>query len=157
MNNPELFFSPGRQSFQGRSPSSSEFSLGLWRVKAGTLHQPFPGCNCLFKFTHGRKKPPVPVDPESAEMPKDETASTDTEKRITKEEKRQAKIRNIEKKRLRREERKYGKTRRIQRWHMDKEEFCIILWQQASYCTVDRYSTHKGICAYHSITARFTG
>ncbi len=31
---------------------------------------------------------------------------------MTKEEKRQAKIRNIEKKRLRREERKYGKTRR---------------------------------------------
>ena len=70
---------------------------------------------------HRKKKPPVPVDPESAEMiknvkegtsGKDEAASTETKKRITKEEKRQAKIRNIEKKRLRREERKYGKTRR---------------------------------------------
>ena len=61
---------------------------------------------------HRKKKPPVPVVPESAEMKKDETASTETKKRITREEKRQAKIRNIEKKRLRREERKYGKTRR---------------------------------------------
>ena len=106
---------------------------------------------------HRKKKPPVPVDLESAEMMKDGAASTETKKSMTKEEKRQAKIRNIEKKRLRREERKYGKTRRIQRWHMNKEEFCITLWQQASYCTGDRYSTHKGICAYHSITARFTG
>ena len=61
------------------------------------------------------------MDLESAEMiknvkegtsGKDEAASTETKKSMTREEKRQAKIRNIEKKRLRREERKYGKTRR---------------------------------------------
>ena len=69
---------------------------------------------------HGRKKPPVPVDPESAEMMKDVKAdipgkdgsASATKKSMTREEKRQAKIRNIEKKRLRREESKYGKTRR---------------------------------------------
>ena len=70
---------------------------------------------------HGKKKPPVPVDPEFPEMKrdvrtdmpaKDETAPTGAKKRMTREEKRQAKIRNAEKKRLRREERKYGKTRR---------------------------------------------
>ena len=61
------------------------------------------------------------MDLESAEMiknvkegtsGKDEAASTETKKSMTREEKRQAKIRNIEKKRLRREERKYAKTRR---------------------------------------------
>ena len=74
-------------------------------MQDGTFIETDPG-------KHRRKKPPVPVDPESAEMPKDETASTETKKSMTREEKRQAKIRNIEKKRLRREESKYGKTRR---------------------------------------------
>ena len=51
---------------------------------------------------------------------KDEAASTETKKSMTREEKRQAKIRNIEKKRLRREERKYGKTRRSKMAHGQK-------------------------------------
>ena len=50
--------------------------------------------------------------PESAQMMKDEAASTETKTNKTREEKREAKIWNIEKKRLRKEERKYGKTRR---------------------------------------------
>ncbi|MCL4340828.1 MAG: hypothetical protein M1431_01840 [Candidatus Thermoplasmatota archaeon] len=41
---------------------------------------------------------------------KDKAASTATEKRITKEERRQAKTRNSERKTMRREERKDGKT-----------------------------------------------
>ena len=45
-------------------------------------------------------------------MMNDEAVSTETEKSMTGEEKRQARIRNIEKKRLRMEERKYGRTRR---------------------------------------------
>ena len=62
---------------------------------------------------HGKKKPPVsadmvPVTPESAH----EKPATEKGKRTTKEEKRQAKIRNAEKKRLTREERRDGKTRR---------------------------------------------
>ena len=62
---------------------------------------------------HGKKKPPVsadmvPVTPESAH----EKPAMEKGKRTTKEEKRQAKIRNAEKKRLRREERKDGKTGR---------------------------------------------
>ena len=69
---------------------------------------------------HGRKKPPVPVDPVPPEMAKDvkadtpgkDESSSDTKKRMTKEEKRQAKIRNAGKKRLRREERKDANTRR---------------------------------------------
>ena len=62
---------------------------------------------------HGKKKPPVsadmaPVTPESAR----EKPAMEKGKRTTKEEKRQARIRNAEKKRLRREERRDGKTRR---------------------------------------------
>ena len=49
---------------------------------------------------------------ESAEIMKDEIASTETEKSMTGEEKKQAKIRNMEQKRLRREESKYRRTRR---------------------------------------------
>ena len=84
-------------------------------IKAGTVQdatfiESDPG-------KHGKKKPPVPVPSEmmndvKEDMHKDESASTETKKRITKEEKRQAKIRNIEKNRMRREERKDGKTGR---------------------------------------------
>ena len=70
---------------------------------------------------HGRKKPPVPVDPVPPKMTgdvkectpgKDEDASTATKKGMTKEEKKTARIKAAEKKRMRREERKNGKTRR---------------------------------------------
>jgi hypothetical protein len=100
------------------------------------------------------------MDLESAEMiknveestsGKDEAASTET-KRMTREEKRQAKIRNIERKRLKREERNYTKNKKIQRWHMNKKELCITLWQRASYRTGNRYSPHKRICGYPIIT-----
>lgn len=61
---------------------------------------------------HRKNKPPVSLAPESVEIMKDEAASTETKKSMTREEKSQVKIRNIEKKRLRREEGKYGRTRR---------------------------------------------
>ena len=92
----------------------SGISIKAGMVQDATFVETDPG-------KHGKKKPPVPVDPEPPEMTKDvkegtpgkdEVASTVTEKRMTKEEKRQAKIRSAEKKRMRREERKDGKTRR---------------------------------------------
>ncbi len=60
---------------------------------------------------HGKKKPPVPVDPAP---PAADTGQAKTEEKqhMTKEEKRQAKIRAAEKKMERRDERKYSKTRR---------------------------------------------
>lgn len=59
---------------------------------------------------HGRKKPPVPVDPAP---PTDAVTQSDhREKRMTKDERREAKIRNAHKKQERREERKHAKTRR---------------------------------------------
>ena len=70
---------------------------------------------------HGRKKHPSPLDPVPPETAKDvkegtsmkdESASAATLKKMTKEEKRQSRIRNAERKRMRREERRYGKTRR---------------------------------------------
>lgn len=69
---------------------------------------------------HGRKKPPVPVDPVPPEMREDVKADTSgkdeapssTRKRMTREEKKQARIRNAEKKRIRREDRRNAKTRR---------------------------------------------
>jgi IS5 family transposase len=69
---------------------------------------------------HGKKKPPVPVEPEPPEITGDagadisekEDNASAVKKRMTKEEKRQAKIRNAEKKRMRRDERRGGKTRR---------------------------------------------
>ena len=59
---------------------------------------------------HGRKKPPVPLDL----MPPPETVHEDLSenRKLTKEEKKQAKIRAAENKRQRREERKHSKTRR---------------------------------------------
>ena len=70
---------------------------------------------------HGKKKPPVPVDPVPPKMTKDakegtagkdEDASTVTKKGMTREEKKAARIKAAENKRLRREERKDGKARR---------------------------------------------
>ena len=68
---------------------------------------------------HGRKKPPVPMDPEPPEMTEEsrgdseeKTLDTGKKKRMTKVEKREARIRPAEKKRLRREERRSAKTRR---------------------------------------------
>ena len=70
---------------------------------------------------HGKKKQPVPVDPEPPKATEEKIAETqdkekaagkDGKKRMTKEEKREAKIRAAEKKRLRREERRSAKTRR---------------------------------------------
>jgi len=68
----------------------------------------------------GRRNLPFPVDPVPPEMTKDvkavtpgkdESASTAAEKRMTREEKRQARIRKAEKNRMRREERNDGKIR----------------------------------------------
>lgn len=68
---------------------------------------------------HGKKKPPVPVDPEPPEMTEknrgdseEKTLDTGKKKRMTKVEKREARIKAAEKKRLRREERRSAKTRR---------------------------------------------
>ncbi len=68
---------------------------------------------------HGRKKPPVPVDPtpptaESANLVErnGKDGNDGKKKRMTKEERRQAKIRAAENKRQRKEERKYSLTRR---------------------------------------------
>jgi IS5 family transposase len=61
---------------------------------------------------HGKKKPPVgPELPELKDSPV-KTAGTDGKKKMTKAEKKEAKIRAAEKKRLRREERRSAKTRR---------------------------------------------
>ena len=68
---------------------------------------------------HGKKKPPVPVDPEPPEMTEknrgdseEKTQGPAKKKRMTKVEKREARIKAAEKKRLRREERRSAKTRR---------------------------------------------
>jgi IS5 family transposase len=68
---------------------------------------------------HGRKKPPVPVDSAppmredvKADTPGKDEAPSSTRKRMTREEKRQARIRNAEKKRIRREDRRNAKTGR---------------------------------------------
>ncbi len=61
---------------------------------------------------HGKKKPLVFVDPVPEEMTKVGAASTTTEKRITRDERKDARIKAAEKKRLRKEERRNAKTRR---------------------------------------------
>ena len=71
---------------------------------------------------HGRKKPPVPVDPEPPQMTKgeetgespekDNAADPDQKRKMTRAEKKAAKIRAAEKKRIRRDERKSARTRR---------------------------------------------
>ena len=91
----------------------SGISIKAGMVQDATFIESNPG-------KHGKKKSPVPVDPVPPEMTKDVKADTPgkdesasaTKKRMTKEEKRQAKIRNAGKKRLRREERKDANTRR---------------------------------------------
>jgi IS5 family transposase len=68
---------------------------------------------------HGKRKPPSPVDPEPPEMTGDakldnsvNNNASSTRKRMTKEEKKQARIMGAEKKRIRRDERRNAKTRR---------------------------------------------
>ncbi len=71
---------------------------------------------------HGRKKPPVPVDPEPPQMTEDEktgetpgkdnAATSDQKRKMTRAEKKAAKIRAAEKKRISREERRTARTRR---------------------------------------------
>ncbi|MHB8360150.1 MAG: IS5 family transposase [Thermoplasmataceae archaeon] len=71
---------------------------------------------------HGRRKPPVPVDPEPPQMTKNEetgespgkgdAADPDQKKKMTKAQKKAAKIKASEKKRLSKEERRSSKTRR---------------------------------------------
>ena len=60
---------------------------------------------------HGKKKPPVPPDPSILPI-KENILDPTMPKKITKEEKKQAKTKAAEKKRERRTERKQGKTRR---------------------------------------------
>jgi IS5 family transposase len=71
---------------------------------------------------HGRKKPPVPVDPEPPKMTEDEkagetpekdnAADSDQKRKMTEAEKKAAKTKAAEKKRLSREERRSARTRR---------------------------------------------
>ena len=65
---------------------------------------------------HGRKKPPVPVDRSVTEINTGErsgdTGNHENEKKLTREQKRQAKIRASENRIKRREDRKYSRTRR---------------------------------------------
>ncbi|EQD74984.1 IS5 inactivated transposase, partial [mine drainage metagenome] len=61
---------------------------------------------------HGKKKPPVPVDPEPHELTEEKAMNTDKKKRLGKEEKKTARIKAAEKKRLRRDERRSADTRR---------------------------------------------
>ena len=88
----------------------SGISIKAGMVQDGTFVETDPG-------KHGKKKPPVPVDSVPPEMAKDlkegtpgkdNAASTEAKKSMTREERRQTKIRNSERKRLRREERKDG-------------------------------------------------
>ena len=65
---------------------------------------------------HGKKKPPEPEDPMSMpavvlQTPVNEKSDKEKHK-LTKEERRQAKVRAAENKRIKRDERKYSKTRR---------------------------------------------
>ncbi len=64
---------------------------------------------------HGRKKPPVnvdPADPSPNTRTEEISGNPGEKKKLTKEQKRQARIIAMEKKRQRRDERKYSKTRR---------------------------------------------
>ncbi|WP_393970854.1 IS5 family transposase [Oxyplasma meridianum] len=60
---------------------------------------------------HGKKKPPVSLDPHPPADTKN-TGKEQKEKKMTREEKRHAKIMAAEKKRIMREERRYSETRR---------------------------------------------
>ncbi len=61
---------------------------------------------------HGRKKPPLSPDPQIHETVMESSSTMNEKQGMTKEEKRQAKIRAAERKKQRRDERKYSSTRR---------------------------------------------
>ena len=80
---------------------------------------------------HGRKKPPVPIDPEpprvtnnekTGETPGKDAADPDQERKMAKAEKKAAKARAAEKKRISREERRSAKTRRSRDGTFAKKE-----------------------------------
>ena len=61
---------------------------------------------------HGKKKPPVPADPSILLVKEKIADATTPKKKITKEEKKQAKIKAAKKRAEKRDERKYSRTRR---------------------------------------------